>query len=126
MLSALLGLIGLVSISASGDPSSTISLVAVILMGFEQIGTIVVSLALVTRDKVDEKIRGAVAGAYSFSGALGILIVGRLGGAFFDSWSPTAPFYLLAIAHGILLVVSLGTIYLRRSRSKQQVDSLAE
>ncbi|EMC94356.1 hypothetical protein BAUCODRAFT_48128, partial [Baudoinia panamericana UAMH 10762] len=49
-------------------------------------------------------LKGSIAGVYSFAGGAGILLLTKLGGALFDSWTPGAPFFLLAIFNGILLV----------------------
>jgi len=49
-------------------------------------------------------LKGSIAGVYSFAGGAGILLLTKLGGALFDSWTSGAPFFLLAIFNGILLV----------------------
>lgn len=49
-------------------------------------------------------LKGSIAGMYSFVGGAGILLLTKLGGALFDSWTPGAPFFMLAIFNGILLV----------------------
>ena len=131
------------------------AIIAVILIGISQIGSIVCSLALLgrgvnTKDakdsskddgrpgtsstlRVDEagpvsegtetapllpsvqkrdktqtidrsRLKGSIAGIYSFAGGAGILLLTKLGGALFDSWSPGAPFFIMAIFNAILLV----------------------
>ena len=50
-------------------------------------------------------LKGTIAGMYSLAGGAGILLLTKLGGALFDSWSPGAPFFMLAGFNGILLVV---------------------
>ncbi|KAK5728746.1 hypothetical protein LTR15_001885 [Elasticomyces elasticus] len=59
------------------------------------------------------RLRGTIAGVYSFAGGAGILLLTKLGGALFDSWTPGAPFFLLAIFNGVLLLavgaVALGS-----------------
>ncbi|KYG41580.1 hypothetical protein M433DRAFT_96734 [Acidomyces richmondensis BFW] len=49
-------------------------------------------------------LKGSIAGVYSFAGGAGILLLTKLGGALFDSWTSGAPFFLLAIFNGILLI----------------------
>ncbi|KAI9216761.1 major facilitator superfamily domain-containing protein [Blastocladiella britannica] len=72
------------------------------LVGVGEIGTVIVSVAMVSATYVDPRIRGAVSGAYSFSGGLGILLSTKLGGILFDSWTYTAPFLLMAIVHTVV------------------------
>ncbi|KAF2771036.1 MFS general substrate transporter [Teratosphaeria nubilosa] len=50
------------------------------------------------------QLKGSIAGVYSFAGGAGILLLTKLGGALFDSWTVGAPFFLLAIFNAILLV----------------------
>ncbi|KAL6715706.1 hypothetical protein ACLMJK_006667 [Lecanora helva] len=54
-----------------------------------------------------EKLRGSIAGIYSLFGGAGILILTKVGGLSFDKVSPVAPFYILAFANGVLLLVGL-------------------
>ncbi|KAK4545409.1 hypothetical protein LTR36_002759 [Oleoguttula mirabilis] len=49
-------------------------------------------------------LKGSIAGVYSFAGGAGILLLTKLGGALFDSWTPGAPFFMLAIFNAILFV----------------------
>ncbi|KAK3368239.1 hypothetical protein B0H63DRAFT_422901 [Podospora didyma] len=53
------------------------------------------------------RLKGSVAGVYSWCGGAAILLLTKLGGYLFDSWSPGAPFYLMAIFNGMLLLASL-------------------
>ena len=52
-------------------------------------------------------IKGSIAGIYSLAGGAGILLLTKLGGVLFDKLSPGAPFYMLAIFNGVLLLVGL-------------------
>ncbi|KAK3720132.1 hypothetical protein LTR37_003956 [Vermiconidia calcicola] len=116
------------------------AIVAVILIGISQIGSIVCSLGLLGRgvnegsrrpgtsntshrgvaegsetaallpgaqkhDRYDRsRLKGSIAGIYSFAGGAGILLLTKLGGALFDSWTPGAPFFIMAIFNAVLLV----------------------
>jgi MFS family permease len=64
------------------------------------------------------QLKGSIAGIYSLSGGAGILLLTKLGGALFDSWTPGAPFFIMAIFNAMLLVavllVSGGSALLRR------------
>lgn len=60
-------------------------------------------------------LKGSIAGIYSLTGGAGILLLTKLGGALFDSWTAGAPFFLLAIFNGILaiaivLIVGVGAL----------------
>jgi hypothetical protein len=64
------------------------------------------------------QLKGSIAGIYSLAGGAGILLLTKLGGALFDSWTPGAPFFIMAIFNAMLLVavllVSGGSALLRR------------
>ncbi|KAI9724822.1 MAG: hypothetical protein M1812_000098 [Candelaria pacifica] len=73
------------------------------------------STGLLSRKQVSEDhpqsyahLKGSIAGVYSLTGGAGILLLTKLGGYLFDKLSPGAPFYMLAIFNGILLVVGIG------------------
>lgn len=59
-----------------------------------------------------EHLKGSIAGVYSLAGGAGILILTKIGGILFDRISPVAPFCLLALINGFLLLVGLGYIIL--------------
>ena len=64
------------------------------------------------------QLKGSIAGIYSLAGGAGILLLTKLGGALFDSWTPGAPFFIMAIFNAMLLVavllVSGGSALLKR------------
>ena len=49
-------------------------------------------------------LKGSIAGVYSLTGGAGILVLTKAGGLLFDKVSPVAPFYMLAVFNGVLLV----------------------
>lgn len=53
------------------------------------------------------RLKGSIAGVYSLCGGAAILLLTKLGGYLFDKLSTGAPFYMMAIFNGILLIVSL-------------------
>lgn len=57
-------------------------------------------------------LKGSIAGVYSLAGGAGILILTKMGGILFDKISPVAPFCLLALINGVLLLVGFGYIML--------------
>ena len=52
-------------------------------------------------------LKGSIAGVYSFYGGAAILILTKLGGSLFDNASYGAPFYIMAVFNGILLIACL-------------------
>ncbi|MCJ1397051.1 hypothetical protein MMC11_000243 [Xylographa trunciseda] len=65
--------------------------------------------ALLTGQKLDThsrvQLKGSIAGVYSLTGGVGILLLTKLGGFLFDAKSPASPFYMLCVFNGLLLVV---------------------
>ncbi|KAK3322601.1 hypothetical protein B0H66DRAFT_210373 [Apodospora peruviana] len=53
------------------------------------------------------RLKGSVAGVYSWCGGAAILLLTKLGGYLFDTWSTGAPFYLMAAFNGVLLLASV-------------------
>ncbi|KAF9915748.1 hypothetical protein BX616_005474 [Lobosporangium transversale] len=91
-------------------PTDKSNFVFVSFLGAGQIGMIITGMTLVNGLHVDTKYRGSVAGVFSFSGAISIMAMARLGGYLFDVWIYGAPFVLMGIAH---LVVAVLSIYVR-------------
>lgn len=54
------------------------------------------------------QLKGSIAGVYSLSGGLAILLLTKLGGLLFDKLSTGAPFYMMAAFNAVLLLASLG------------------
>lgn len=52
-------------------------------------------------------LKGSIAGTYSLYGGAGILLLTKLGGLLFDRLSFGAPFFIMAIFNGILLLVCI-------------------
>ncbi|KAI4181137.1 MAG: hypothetical protein L6R41_006805 [Letrouitia leprolyta] len=61
-----------------------------------------------SKGQTHEYLKGSIAGIYSFSGSLAILILTKLGGLLFDLLGSATPFYLLALFNFLLLVAVLG------------------
>ncbi|KAJ3258267.1 hypothetical protein HK103_003748 [Boothiomyces macroporosus] len=107
LFASVLAAIGYLLLSLQQNPIAGINFLFLFLVGFGEIGLIIVSLGLVTHTSVPNGSKGSVAGIASFSGALGILVISKLGGYLFDSWFPGAPFLLLAILHFVFIALSL-------------------
>jgi len=69
------------------------------------------------------RLKGSVAGVYSWCGGAAILLLTKLGGYLFDKWSTGAPFYMMALFNGILLLASLA-IDLGKTRRNRAVLAL--
>ena len=67
------------------------------------------STTLIGKEAPAEK-RGAIVGAFSVAGAMGILIMSGVGGKLFDAIDPRAPFMVLGLMN---LVVMASAIYVR-------------
>ncbi|UZJ51422.1 hypothetical protein CBS101457_000742 [Exobasidium rhododendri] len=114
----------------NGDPRSPVAWVAAVGIGFCQIAAIVASLALCARSKsrlrgsdtiggsgnVVTSVGGSIAGAYSATGGLFILLVSKLGGSLSDIYAPAA-FLLLAFMAALTAIVSFVVIWQERKRS---------
>lgn len=53
-----------------------------------------------------QHLKGSIAGVYSLFGGVGILLLTKLGGVLFDK-NPAAPFFILSVFNGLLLVVGV-------------------
>ncbi|KAI8907611.1 major facilitator superfamily domain-containing protein [Powellomyces hirtus] len=110
LFAGLLGVLSYALVHMQSVPTQRIMFLYMILIGFAEIGLVVGSLALVTATYVPAHIRGSVAGMSSLFGAAGILLNTRLGGALFDSWVSTAPFFIMAILHVVFCLVAVAVV----------------
>lgn len=70
------------------------------------------------------RLKGSVAGVYSWCGGAAILLLTKLGGYLFDTWSNGAPFYMMAVFNGVLLVTAVGidVVKMRRKNTGRLQD----
>ena len=64
-------------------------------------------------------LKGTIAGVYSWCGGAAILLLTKLGGYLFDVSSRGAPFYMMAVFNGLLLVATLGVDVVRLAKSQR-------
>ena len=64
------------------------------------------------------RLKGSIAGVYSWCGGAAILLLTKLGGLLFDRWTHGAPFYMMAVFNGVLLVASLAVDVSREVKKK--------
>lgn len=65
------------------------------------------------------RLKGSIAGVYSWCGGAAILLLTKLGGYLFDEVSSGAPFYMMAIFNAILLIASVGIDISREVQRKR-------
>lgn len=100
------------------NPKTPLVYCAMALAGLADIGMIIISMSLMASVS-SPRHRGALAGAYSFFGALGIIITSKLGGFLFDRIRETAAFSVVAISSGLVFVAALfASLSLRRQSIK--------
>ncbi|KAJ3361851.1 hypothetical protein GGF32_006879 [Allomyces javanicus] len=113
--------IGYLLLFLTSDPRQGSVFPIAFLVGFGEIGTVITSVAMVAAGYVDPSARGAVAGAYSLSGAAGILAATKLGGVLFDAWTATAPFLLMAGVHVVVAgVAAVGVVVEARREAERR------
>jgi MFS family permease len=110
VLSGVIGMIGFYGVYTSANPLAPSTYVYVSLAGlgyiqiflndFREGGMLVSSLSLVTH--CPSHIRGSVASYASIFGGIGILLNTKLGGHLFDTWTETAPFFLMGVGHTLI------------------------
>lgn len=110
----LIGAAGCIPFAFSIDPTSSASMAFVVLLAIGQYGMIISGMTMIAGKHVPTEYRGSVAGTYSFFGAVGIIILSKVGGVLFDKWMKGAPFLLLGIGHCLVLVFSIIVFIWRR------------
>lgn len=108
-----LGFAGYTLIGLVDNPLKSSTYPAFALLGLGQISTLIGSQTLVAKAAAPE-IRGSVIGTFGFWGAIGIVLSAFFGGRLFDSVSPSAPFVMVGVVQGLLLLVALLVLLRRR------------
>lgn len=88
------------------DPTARSAVPIFVLLGIGQISAFLGSQTLVGQE-APESTRGSVVGVFSSCGALGILVASSIGGRLFDSIGPSAPFVLVGIFNGLVLLAAI-------------------
>ena len=79
---------------------------AAAMLGIGQASGILASQVLIAQE-APSAIRGAVIGMVGFFGALGILVISKIGGYTFDEWRPGSSFIIMAGANVLLLAFAI-------------------
>jgi MFS family permease len=90
------------------DPFAGSMIPVAILLGIGEVSVIVGGGALLGQE-AQSSLRGAIVGVFSLMGGVGIIIVSGVGGVIFDSVGRTAPFTMMGIVNGLLLILALVT-----------------
>lgn len=75
----------------------------------DEVAPLLENPSVIPEDTVSRvRLKGSIAGVYSWCGGAAILLLTKLGGYLFDTWSTGAPFYMMALFNGLLLVAVVG------------------
>jgi MFS family permease len=101
----MLGAIGYCLTMFVADPLLPVAIPFFMLLGIGQISAFLGAQTVIAKEAPPES-RGAVIGAFNFSGAVGILILTLIGGWLFDHVAPWAPFVLVGVLNGAVAVAA--------------------
>jgi MFS family permease len=105
-LAMILAAVGYFSLFMLADPLGPMIWVCAVLVGIGEMSANLASLTLIGSE-APVKGRGAVIGLFSLCGAIGILLVAKVGGTLSATLGPVAPFVLVAAANIAVLVLAL-------------------
>jgi MFS family permease len=105
-LAMILAALGYFSLFMLADPLGPMIWVCAVLVGIGEMSANLASLTLIGSE-APVKGRGAVIGLFSLCGAIGILLVAKVGGTMSATFGPVAPFVLVAGANIAVLVLAL-------------------
>ncbi len=88
------------------DPLASAFIPLAILLGVGECCAILSGAALVGQE-APRDIRGSVFGLFNFCGSMGILSISLVGGILFDIWMPGAPFVVVGIINGLIMVAAI-------------------
>jgi MFS family permease len=107
--------VGYASLGLLDNPLSWEMYVAAAFVGAGEMGANISATSLIGKEAPDRG-RGAVLGLFSLFGAVGIMVVGIVGGWLFDNWKPVGPFLYMAGSNALLVVLALVMLAWYRSR----------
>ena len=105
---------GYFSLSLVDDPLGGQMYIAAALVGMGEMSANISALTLIGSE-APVKGRGAVIGLFSLFGAIGILLVAKIGGWLFDT-NPLGPFLLVAGANIVVLFIALAMLAAKRRK----------
>jgi MFS family permease len=98
--------IGYAAMGLFADPFDGSMFVLAVLLGAGEVSVIVTAGSLLGQEAGWKK-RGAVVGVFNLMGGIGIMTVGYFGGIIFDDIGRAAPFVVMGILNGLLLIAGL-------------------
>ena len=101
------------------DPFGSQLLPAVLLLGVGE-SAVIVGAGTLLGQEATQRIRGAIVGVFGLMGGLGIMTAMAAGGIVFDNIGRTAPFTMMALMNGLLMLVAI-IVLMRSRRSKSPV-----
>jgi len=101
--------IGYASLGLLDNPLGTGMYIAAAFVGAGEMAANISATSLIGKE-APSRGRGAVLGMFSLLGAVGIMVVGLVGGWLFDNWKPVGPFLYMA-ASNILMVALAIVVY---------------
>jgi len=119
-LAGALGVIAYGSVSAF-DVKTNLMFLSAALFGMAQMSMILSSQILLV-ECTGEKNRGALSGAFSVMGGIGVILISAIGGILFDSWE-LAPFTLAAIVSSISFITGSVHLFVMRRNKKRHSES---
>jgi MFS family permease len=106
IVALILSIVGYGWVGLIDNPLHSSAFPAAIMMGIGQSSGVIATQVLVGQE-APGAIRGAIVGMVGFFGALGILVISKVGGVAYDQWMPGAPFMIMAMANALLLAYAL-------------------
>lgn len=108
--------VGYASLGLLENPLSWEMYIAAAFVGAGEMGANISATSLIGKE-APEKGRGAVLGVFSLLGAVGIMVVGLVGGWLFDNWRPVGPFLYMAASNVVMVVLALVLLISTRRRA---------
>ncbi|MBN8280391.1 MAG: MFS transporter, partial [Gammaproteobacteria bacterium] len=102
--------VGYASLGFLDNPLGVEMYVAAVLVGAGEMAANISATSLIGKEAPDRG-RGAVLGLFSLFGAVGIMVVGVVGGWLFDNWKPVGPFLYMAASNAVMVVLAI-VVYL--------------
>lgn len=108
--------IGYASLGVLENPIGNGMYIAAAFVGAGEMAANISATSLIGKE-APERGRGAVLGLFSLFGAVGIMVVGLVGGWLFDNWKPVGPFLYMAASNATLFGITLLTMFFTRKAS---------
>ncbi len=98
--------VGYASLGLLENPLSVGMYVAAAFVGAGEMSSNISATSLIGKE-APERGRGAVLGLFSLFGAVGIMVVGVVGGWLFDNWKPVGPFLYMAGSNAFMVLAAV-------------------